>query len=279
VRAKMEWTSFHRDRFPVRNTASRLAIAAATASLLVLAATQGAAGAVTQCPTDGYHWYGAATAPVVAGTSNGSYITEVMPFGYHVGSQGGVDEATWVTNSGCLTANENGNYTCNGAWELGWFQGDWFYATSYTYYYNPHAYDTTFDGHLGYLLSQSDLPEGGYNTRYLLGGVDTTCPYRQIYNLTAQTEFYHSTSCFGSSIVVPTPRDNYSQGEVASTQLLNDEGGWMGGNNGNGLVSYGYYEQYSSGNYYPWASFSTCDNTPYWITTQSANSWENGGTG
>ena len=60
----------------------------------------------------------------------------------------------------------------------------------------------------------------------------------------------------------------------------NDEGGWMGGNDGNGLTSYGYYQQVGDHSYHAWGSVdSTCENSPYWITTGGANIWTNGGTG
>jgi hypothetical protein len=51
----------------------------------------------------------------------------------------------------------------------------------------------------------------------------------------------------------------------------------MGGNHGRGEISYGLYEPRNSQNFRRWASFSMCDNSPYWIRRLGHNEWKNGG--
>ena len=185
--------------------------AGAALTLLLVYGTQSAAYAVSSCPNSGsQNWWGRAQAATGAGTSDGSYITESMPQAgtYHIGSQGGTNEASWVVNWTWLANNAGGDYSSNGGFEIGWFMGVWPYASSYTYYYNPHPYNTTFDGHVGDLMSTSDLPENGDTVRYLSGYDDTRCPSLDIYNLTTSNDITNHDVCYsGNSIIVPTPRD------------------------------------------------------------------------
>jgi hypothetical protein len=54
----------------------------------------------------------------------------------------------------------------------------------------------------------------------------------------------------------------------------------MGGNDGDGLDSKGYYEALSDHTFYAWSNgFSVCNDSPYWINSIDDNEWENGGTG
>lgn len=265
-----------------RARTSRVAVASAVAALLVVAGTQTAAHATSSCPNGNQNWYARATAPTNAGTSDGSNIIESMPDAgtYNVGAQGGTDEAAWVVNYTWLAENAAGDDASNGGFEIGWFMGIWPYATSYTYYYNPHPYYTTFNGTNGTLMSSNDLPENGDSVRYLSGYDDTTCPNLDVFNVTTGDDIVNSGFCTDNNgIIVPTPRDNLSQGEVASNDPGNQESAWMGGNDGNGLDSTGHYQDDSNHNYYNWGSFATCSNTPFWINTVSSNEWENGGVG
>jgi hypothetical protein len=156
--------------------------------------------------------------------------------------------------------------------------GEWPYSSSYSYYYSPHGYATTFNGTYGSILNTSDLPDHD-DLQFLVSWVDTTCPDNSIVDLTTNTTYYLSTSCYSSqSIEVPTPRDNMSQGEIASTVSGDPEGSWMGGNSGSGVISYGYDQSISDHDFYAWGSYTTCNNSPYWIdTTADANAWKNGG--
>jgi hypothetical protein len=162
---------------------------------------------------------------------------------------------------------------------LGWFQGRWAYPP-YTFYYHPHAYETTFDGHLAGILSATDLPVNGDTEEFKLGYVDTLCPVIEIYDVTTSSLFYQSNFCStSSSIIVPTQRDDFSQGEIYSTVLMNPENTWMGGNNGDGTIVEGQYQSIADHNYYNWGSYSTCDVYPYWISSSNSNTWINGGSG
>lgn len=265
---------------------ARIAGATLLGTAILLAVAPGMASAYSLCI---YHsdtqWYGQALAPVNAGTADGVYITESMPSTYHVGSQGMVDEAATVINWTWYQNNFFNNYTSNGEWDVGWFMGVWFFSTSHTYYYNPHAYADAFSGYRAptdtWILSSSDLPENGDSVRYLVADVETNCPEVQVYDLTTNHEFAELGLCFsGTSIEIPTTRQLLSEGEVSSSIANDDQGGWMGGNGGNGLASTGYAEQYSNHTFYPWGGYpNNCMNSPYWSKILSADSWSNGGSG
>lgn len=267
-------------------TTPRVVMVLATITVLtvLLAPTVALADDPTTCPTDGNHWYGRATAPVGAGTAYGSYIIEYMPTGgYYTGSEVLTDEAAWVENQTWIANNSDGDTSSNGSWELGWFQGNWPYGLSGQYFYAPHAYYTTFAAYAGhiYLISDDDVPfTNNDEVRYLVGDTETNCPYRQIFDLTTQTEFYRSTSCFSDAIIIPTPRDIMSQGEILNNSGYGsgDEGSYMGGDSGYGLETNAFYQAASDGDWYAWsAGYAECDNSPYWISYEDSNSWLNGG--
>jgi hypothetical protein len=246
----------------------------------ILLGTPSRSTAQSTCATRGQNWYGLANAPVGAGTADGAYIRELMPQSYYAGTDATSDEAVWVVNNTWLYNNYQGNYSENGGWELGWFMGVWPYSTSYQYYYNPHGYDTIFNGAFGSILNVSDLPTNGDSVEYLVSWVDTTCPYNEIVDLYTNTIYYQTAGCYtSSSIEVPTPRDNQSQGEIASKVSGDPEGSWMGGNSGSGVTSHADYQAISDHNFYPWGSYSMCDNSPYWIenSSEGSNAWKNGG--
>ena len=242
---------------------------------VIVLSSPGVASA-TACQTGGSNWYGRAIAPVGAGTAEGSAMLESMPATYYAGVNATSDEATWMINSTWAYQNEIGNYTSNGAWELGWFQGIWPYSPSHPFYYAPHAYATTFNGYSGAILNASDLPMNGDYVQYLVSYVGSSCPGNSVWDENTSTYYYQSNSCSGSSIIIPTPRFAQSQGEVADG-TGNPQGTDMGGNGGNGLQSSASYQALSNNGWYNWGSFSTCNNSPYWITSNSSNSWTNGG--
>jgi hypothetical protein len=59
---------------------------------------QSSAFADTTCNNDAHHWYGRATAPVGAGTSDGASMFEVMPTSYYAGADVTSDESIWTAN-------------------------------------------------------------------------------------------------------------------------------------------------------------------------------------
>jgi hypothetical protein len=216
------------------------------------------------CPTDGYHYYGRATSGT--GTTTGTLVVSNMPANYYAPSGQTTDEAAWLYDP-----NTYGSHQQYSAIELGWFQGYWPYpgpgfGQNFGY---PQGYVTYSNGSTGVLLTGA-LPasqplayriEGADNTQY---GADI-----DIYNNnTGQVYYYQGIT----SYYVTYPRTNMSQGEVVQTA-----GAWMGGNNGGGTTSWGYYEPQGTTTFNAWGSFSMCDNSPYWIISKSSNSWKNGG--
>ena len=244
----------------------------------VLALSAVPAYAVATCPTTGINWYGRASAPTNSGTSNGDYIQEAMPASYYAASGAATDEAVWSINM--VWANKNmkeHDYQYNGAFELGWFMGEWPYASSYTFYHNPHGYYTIWDGVAGVIPNDSDIPDHDV-MRFRLGYTNTACPILLIYDVTTTVNYWAITSCPASyNPIIPTPREDISQGEVADA-TGSPQGTWMGGNSGSGVRSTAWYQSYSNDDYYPWGSYSMCDNSPYWIQAiNSTNEWKNGG--
>lgn len=259
----------------------RILVAMATTAMLFLSDSHGVASAASACQSNPYHWYASATAPTGAGTADGSNIAEMMPKTYYTGANTTTDEAAWVVNG--YWANQNAsptnNYAHNGGFELGWFQGVWPYSASYVYYSSPHAYMTSFNGTYGAILNSTALPKNGDLIYFQLGWVDTLCNDNRVWDAQTGVNYYQSSTCSTStSSEVPTPRFNYSQGEVASSVAGDNQGSWMGGNSGSGIVTLAQYQSASDHSYHNWGSYSTCSDLPYWITGNTAgNTWINGG--
>lgn len=178
-----------------------------------------------------------------------------MPSDFYAPTGSGTDEAAWVVNSS------------TNAVELGWFQGYWpypgpGYGQNFAY---PQGYYTLNDGGTG-SIATGQLPAS--HVYYFQISNANTGATVEIIDDTVGYNYYTSNLGY----VVNYPRTNLSQGEVTVTT-----GAWMGGNNGTGTTSWGYYEPANSPSYYAWGSFSMCDNAPYWIQSKSSYSWKNGG--
>jgi hypothetical protein len=216
--------------------------------------------AVTTCPTDGTHWYGAATSGT--GTTTGTEIRTNMPASYYAPAGTGTDEAAWLINIPRVEAHDT-----DSAVEIGWFQGRWPYTTAdygdfFTYPQGYYTLDGGGNPAKGWVLT-GRLPASTqlqFQVNSSGGGVD-------IGTSSNPTEY----AGFDQDYPIPTSRTNYSQGEVAGSV-----GAWMGGNGGSGTTSYGYFQP-SSGGWNSWSGFTTCENSPYWINTLSGNSWKYGG--
>ncbi len=213
--------------------------------------------AQTTCNTDGHHWYGRAT----SGTGSlGTAIHTNMPANFYAPSGTATDEAAWYVDLNTLGSSGS-------AVELGWVQGFWSYTNNDygKFFTGPVAYYTINDGvasNDGWVLTGYLPASTSYEFQIANYGGDI-----QVSDLSGSGPGYAANIPYQ----VTGTRWNMSQGEVAGGQ-----GAWMGGNNGSGTTSWGYWET-GTGAFSPWGYLSMCDNSPYWITQKSSNSWKNGG--
>lgn len=189
------------------------------------------------CATDGNHWYARADS---GSPDIGTRILGDTPASWHVdGTTSTMDEAAWIIN------NSNPSIAIEG----GYFSGYWPYAPT-GWYSGLVSYYTLDNGSRG-THGPALNPSSGYITVLSGGSVNVM-----------------GAGVFSFSYTVNNGR-NSSQGEVTTSTKT-----WMGNGTGNSFA--GWWSNNGS-NWYSWGWHNDCNNSPYWITSQGAYQWTNGG--
>ncbi len=212
--------------------------ASVTALLLVLIPPLQAAVAAT-CSTDGNHWYAQARSGCC---DNGTLQVTFLPSHWSVNhpADSTTDEGTWIID------NSNQNV----AIESGYYSGYFPYDGSWTNGLSP--YYTVNNGGSGQRSHSSLAAGSGIDIDAVSGGRADIGSTR-----------------FNLSYSVPNGF-NFGMGEVVSSTST-----WMGGGSGESFSS--YWSPNGGTNWYQWGYNNDCNNSPYWISQSSGDSWSNGG--
>jgi hypothetical protein len=176
-----------------------------------------------------HHWYAQAYASVGAGTTNGSEVVETLPSSIYT-DDAASDESAWVINWTYYEDSDSGDYSYNGSWEFGYFEGVWPYSISHPLYSSPTLYQTVDAGNTGTVLL-TDLPLAN-QIQFSIANVDTNCPTRLAYNVTTGSSAYSSTACgpggsSGTAWVVPaSTRQDFLRGKSLILVSTIQRHGW-----------------------------------------------------
>ena len=222
----------------------RTAVAAIVAATTLLGPVPVTVHAVATCATDGAHWYGRATSGWGA---NGTQLAHSLPASWHVDQAGGgtMDEAVWLSNHNNL----------NQALEVGYFSGTWPYGTG-GWFTGLMPYVTFNNGAQGARSSTALNPQS-----LLMKVVQGSSGY----GIVGPTRFNFNYSVSNGQ--------NMGQGEVTANTKS-----WM--DDGTGTHPFtGQWTNNGGTNWYAWAFHNDCQNSPYWVTSQNASVYKNGGFG
>jgi len=233
---------FHKQRIAAKLLA---AITLVMTAIVAPLPTMPIAVHATTCANDSTHWYAQSS----SGYSNsvvGTWINTTAPASWYVDQSANstTDEAAWLIDYSSQT----------NAVEAGFYSGFWPYGGGFTSALVP--YYTTDNGANGWRDTSNSIPAGASVAINIFdNGSGTTI------------NSYHAA--WHPSYSVSLPRWNYAQGEVTSSTNT-----WMGGGTGEQLR--GYWTADGS-NWAGWGYHNDCNNSPYFVTSQGANTWTNGG--
>jgi len=228
-------------RFRARGARVLLSLALASGTLI---SSTGIASAAT-CATDGNHWYARATSGFPAvGTRIDLRVPTVWSVDQSKNST--MDVAAWLYLQSDISRSIEG----------GFFSGYWPYGGGWFNGFYPYA--TLNNGANGY-RGTTPVPTGNHIN------MDVTTGPGNIYTVKVGTWTKSSNYNFINVGV------NMAQGEVVSSNKT-----WL--LDGNGELLNGYWTDNRT-NWYPWGSFTTCNNSPYFISPMDNNTFLVGGYG